>query len=160
VQLKNKACRVRTKDAKNKSGGFARKIGESTKGMFSYPDVVVICGEVRHHDKKKDVILNPKVIIEVLSESTADFDRGEKFTRYRMFNETLTDYVLVSQDKPVIEHFIRQDDNSWKVFTYIGLESSCPVESIECELKLSEVYDRIKFSKQTLKFLKEIENIK
>ena len=159
-QLKGKDCRVRTKDAKIKSGGFARKIGESTKGMFSYPDLVVICGEIEYHDKKKDIILNPKVIIEVLSESTADFDRSEKFTRFRMFNETLTDYILVSQDKPMIEHFIRQDDNSWKVFTYIGLESSCPVGSIECELKLSEVYDRIKFSKQTLKFLKEIENIK
>ena len=160
LQLKGKDCRVRTKDAKIKSGGFARKIGESTKGMFSYPDLVVICGEIKYHDKKKDIILNPKVIIEVLSESTADFDRSEKFTRFRMFNETLTDYILVSQDKPVIEHFIRQDDNSWKVFTYIGLESSCPVSSIECELKLGEVYDRIKFSKQTLKFLKEIENIK
>lgn len=158
-QLKGKDCRVRTKDAKIKSGGFTRKAGESTKGMFSYPDLVVVCGEVEYHDKKKDVILNPKVIIEVLSESTADFDRGEKFTRFRMFNETLTDYILVSQDKPVIDHFIRQDDNSWKIFTYIGLESSCPVESIECELKLSEVYDRIKFSKKTLDFLKDIENI-
>ncbi len=159
-QLKGKDCRVRTKDAKIKSGGFARQTGESTKGMFSYPDLVVICGEIKYHDKKKDIILNPKIIIEVLSESTADFDRGEKFTRFRMFNESLTDYILVSQDKPVIEHFIRQDDNSWKVFTYIGLESSCPVSSIGCELKLSEVYDRIKFSKQTQKFLKEIENIK
>ena len=128
--------------------------------MFSYPDLVIVCGEVKYHDKKKDIILNPKVIIEVLSDSTGNFDRGDKFTRLRMFNETLTDYLLVSQDKPQIEHFVRQEDNNWKIFTYIGLDKVCPIESIECELKLAEVYDRIKFSKKTLSFLKEIENIK
>lgn len=158
LQLKGKECRVRAKDAKIKSGGFAPKPGQSSKGMFSYPDLVVICGDIKYHDQKKDVILNPKVIIEVLSESTEIFDRSDKFTRYKMFNETLTDYILVSQDKPQVEHFIRQDDNSWKVFTYIGLEEVCPVPSIECELKLSEIYDRIKFSKKTLEFLKEIKN--
>jgi len=160
LQLKDKNCRVRTKDAKIKSGGFTQKIGQSTKGMFSYTDLTVICGEVEHHDKKKEIILNPKVIIEVLSESTEIFDRNDKFTRYKMFNETLTDYVLVSQDKPMIEHFIRQNDNSWKVFTYIGLDKVCGIESIECELKLAEIYDRVNFSKKTLKFLKEIANIK
>ena len=159
-QLKGKGCRVRGKDAKIKSGGFAQKAGQSTKGMFSYPDLVVICGEPKYHDKKKDIILNPQVILEVLSDSTADFDRGDKFTRYRMFNSTLTDYVLASQDKPQVEHFIRQDDNSWKVFTYIGLDKTFKIESIECELKLSEIYDRVKFSKKALKFLEEIANIK
>jgi Uma2 family endonuclease len=159
-QLKGKDCQARVKDAKIKSGGFTQKAGQSTKGRFSYPDLVVICGEVELYDKKKDIILNPKVIIEVLSESTEIFDRNDKFTRYKMFNETLTDYILVSQDKPQIEHFIRQDDNSWKVYTYIGLDKICRIESIECELKLSEVYDRIKFSKKTLNFLEEIENIK
>ena len=159
-QLKGKDCRVRTKDAKVKSGGFTQKAGQSMKGMFSYPDLVIVCGEVKYHDKKKDIILNPKVIIEVLSDSTGNFDRGDKFTRLRMFNETLTDYLLVSQDKPQIEHFVRQEDNNWKIFTYIGLDKVCPIESIECELKLAEVYDRIKFSKKTLSFLKEIENIK
>ena len=159
-QLKGKDCRVRTKDAKVKSGGFSTLPGKSMKGMFSYPDLVVICGEVNHYDKRKDIILNPKVIIEVLSESTGDFDRGDKFIRLRMFNETLTDYILVSQDKPQIEHFVRQDDNSWKIFTYIGLDKVCRIESIECELKLTEVYDRIKFSQKALNFLKEIENIK
>lgn len=159
-QLKGKDCRVRAKDAKIKSGGFSPKSGQSTKGMFSYPDLVIICGEVKYHDKKKDVIVNPKVIIEVLSESTEIYDRNDKFTRYKMFNETLTDYILVSQDKPQVEHFIRQDDNSWKVYTYIGLDEVCPIPSIECELKLSEIYDRVEFSKKTLDFLKEIKNNK
>ncbi|MCY7376588.1 MAG: Uma2 family endonuclease [Pyrinomonadaceae bacterium] len=158
-QLRGRDCRVRTKDAKVKSGGFAQAVGKSTKGMFSYPDLVVVCGEVKYHDKKKDVILNPKAIIEVLSGSTEVFDRNDKFIRYNMFNETLTDYVLVSQEKPQVEHFIRQDDNSWKQYTFIGLDKVCRIESIECRFDLKEVYDRIKFSKKTLDFLKEIENI-
>jgi Uma2 family endonuclease len=159
-QLKGKDCQSRIKDAKIKSGGFAQTAGKSTKGMFSYPDLVVVCGEVIYHDKRKDIILNPKVIIGVLSDSTGDFDRSDKFLRYRLFNETLTDYVLVSQDKPQIDHFIKQDDNSWKQFSYIGLDKVCPINSIECNLALTDVYDRIKFSKKTLNFLKEIENIK
>jgi Uma2 family endonuclease len=160
IQLKGKDCQFRIKDAKIKSGGFAKEAETSAKGMFSYPDLVVICGEVKYHDQRKDIILNPKVIIEVLSDSTGNFDRGDKFIRLRMFNETLTDYVLVSQDKPQVEHFVRQDDNSWKVYTYIGLDKICSIESIGCTLKLAEIYDRIKFSKKTLSFLKEIENIK
>ncbi len=90
--------------------------------MFSYPDLVVICSEPEYHDKHKDIVLNPQVIIEILSESTENFDRTSKFTRYRMFNPTLSDYILVSQDKPLVEHFIRQTDDSWKVFIYYGLK--------------------------------------
>ena len=159
-QLKGKDCQARVKDAKIKTGGFASNVGQSTKGMFSYPDVVVICGEVKYHDKKKDIILNPQVIIEVLSDSTGNFDRGDKYTRYRMFNLTLTDYILVWQDKPQIEHFVRQDDKSWKIFTYIGLDKNIKIESIECDLKTTDIYDRVKFSKQAKKFLDEIANIK
>lgn len=159
-QLKGTNCRARTMNTKVKSGGFGVRAGSSTKGMFSYPDLVVICGEVLHYVKKKDIVLNPKVIIEVLSRSTEKFDRNDKFVRYKMFNETLTDYILVSQDKPMVEHFIRQNDNSWKVFTFIGLNDVCKIESINCQLELSDVYDRISFSKQTTKFLKEIANRK
>ncbi len=76
---------MRTKDAKIKSGGFKLE-KKSKKGMFSYPDLVVIYEDVEYHDKKTDINLNPKVIIEVLSDSTADYDRNKTFTRYKMFN--------------------------------------------------------------------------
>ena len=158
-QLRGKDCRVRSKDAKVKTGGFARKPEESTRGMFSYPDLVVTCGEVKYHDQKKDVILNPKVIIEVLSDATEVYDRNDKLTRDKLFNDTLTDYILVSQDKPQVKHFIRQEDHSWKVYTYLGLDKICPIESIECRLELKEIYERVKFSRKTLKFLKEIEKL-
>ncbi|MGD9563917.1 MAG: Uma2 family endonuclease [Pyrinomonadaceae bacterium] len=153
-QLKGKDCRVRSKATKVRSGSVS-KGNQLMKGMFSYPDIVVICGEPEYHDKFRDIVLNPKVIIEILSDSTEKFDRTEKFTRYRMFNPTLTDYILVSQDEPLIEQFVRQDDETWKLYTFVGLDKIFPIESIECELRLTEVYDRIEFSDDVLSSLSE-----
>jgi Uma2 family endonuclease len=113
--------------------------------LFSYPDVVVIYGEPQYHDALADVVLNPKVIVEVLSESTEAFDLGDKFRRFQLWNPTLTDYVLVSQDEPVIEHFTRQPDGSWSYRLTTGLESSVTIASISCTLNLAEVYERITF---------------
>ena len=160
LQFRGRDCRVRSKDTKIKSGGFAQKKGNSAKGMFSYPDLVVICGEPEYHDKHKDIVLNPKVIIEVLSDSTEVFDRNDKFTRYRMFNPTLSDYVLVSQDKPMVEHFVRQEDDNWKLFVSIGLDESFEIESVECRMKLSNIYDRVEFSEKSLELIEEIAKIK
>ncbi len=140
--LRGSDCRARTKDTKVKSGALLKKFG---KGMISYPDIVVICGEPEYHDKHKDVVLNPKVIIEVLSESTEDFDRGTKFMRYRSFNDTLTDYILISQDKPLVEHFIRQSNGDWLLKEYKGLKTEFRIDSIHCSLKLLEIYDRVEF---------------
>lgn len=144
AQLKGRDCRLRSKDCRVRSGMFPPK-RPLRKGMISYPDLVVICGKPQYHDEFRDVILNPKVIIEVLSDSTADFDRGEKFHRYQLWNPTLTDYILVSQDKPRVEHFVRQDDNSWNYRIYDGLEAELKIDSIECGLKLSDVFHRIEF---------------
>jgi Uma2 family endonuclease len=110
-QLKGTPCRARTKDTKVRSGPILRA-GETTRGLFSYPDVLVICGEPEYHDAYQDVVLNPKVILEVLSESTEAFDRGEKFTRLQKWNPTLTDYLLVSQEQEQLEHFTRQPDGT------------------------------------------------
>lgn len=159
-QLKGKDCQSRVKDTKIKSGGFAAKRENSTKGMFSYPDLVVICGAPEYHDKFKDIVLNPKVIVEVLSDSTEVFDRNDKFTRYRMFNPTLTDYVLVSQDKPMVEHLVRQEDDNWKLFIYMGLDKILKIESVACEIKLADIYDRVEFSKKSLELIEEIAKIK
>lgn len=111
--------------------------------MISYPDLVVICGDQEYHDEFRDVALNPTVIIEVLSESTEAFDRSEKFHRYRLWNPTLTDYILVSQNKPLIEHYIRQSDGSWKFYFCDGLEREFSIESINSRLKVSDVFYRI-----------------
>ena len=139
-------CRVRAKDTKVRSGFMPPK-SPLKKGMISYPDLVVICGEPEYHDKHRDVVLNPRVIIEILSESTAEFDRTDKFHRYQVCNPTLTDYVLVSQDKYLVEHFIKQADGTWKYFYFNSLDSQLTIDSINCALRLADIFYLIKFPK-------------
>jgi Uma2 family endonuclease len=148
TQLKGKDCRARLKDTKVRSGPIP-SLRNATKGLYSYPDVVVICGERQFHDSHRDVVLNPSVIIEILSPTTEAFDRGEKFDRYQFWNPTLSDYLLVSQDQPKIEHYIRQSDGSWNYFVHRGLASQVEIKSIQCTLRLDEVYDRIVFSPES-----------
>ncbi len=143
-QLRGTPCRARTKDTKVRSAPIL-SAGDSARGLFSYPDVMVICGEPEYHDALKDVVLNPKVIIEVLSESTEAFDRGEKFTRLQTWNPSLTDFVLVSQDTPQIEHFTRQADGSWSYRRTTGLDARVVIASLNSTLKLADVYERVVF---------------
>ena len=147
VQLINTSCRLRIKDTKVRSGMFPVK-RPLVKGMISYPDLVVICGEPEYHDEFRDVVLNPQIIIEVLSDSTEQFDRSEKFHRYQLWNPTLTDYILVSQDKPLIEHYIRQSDGSWKYLFYKGLDKEFVIESINSRVQLADVFYRIEFEEK------------
>ena len=142
TQLKGKDCRARLKDTKVRSGPLP-KLKHSTKGLYSYPDAVVICGEPKYLDSYRDVVTNPTVIIEVLSPTTEKFDRGEKFDRYDAWNPTLSDYLLVSQEQARIEHYIRQADGTWTRAVSRGLRSKVVIKSIRCTLKLKDVYDRI-----------------
>jgi Uma2 family endonuclease len=142
TQLLDTPCRVLSKDMRVGSGPPRSK---STKGLYSYPDLLVVCGEMKFHDKHRDVFINPTVIIEVLSKSTEAFDRGEKFQRFQTWNPTLMDYLLVSQTSPIIEHFVRQGDGGWCYHKYEGLEQTVQIESINCSLWLAEVFDRIEF---------------
>lgn len=143
-QLRRTPCRGRSGNSKIRTGPrpqFAR----SQKGMYSYPDFFVICGEGEFHDEFQDVITNPAVIFEVLSPSTESYDRGEKFLRYQNWSPTLKDYVLISQTSPMVEHFSRQTDGSWTYRIHQGLEASFTIKSIKCALKLAEIYDRVQF---------------
>ena len=144
-QLKGTRCQARSKDTKVRTGPIPLP-GHSTSGLFSYPDVFVICGEPEFHDAFKDVVLNPTAIIEVLSPSTEAFDRGEKWTRYQTHNSTLREYVLVSQDKPQVEVFTRQANGDWSYHLETGLAVAVHLASIGCTLKLADVYDRVDFS--------------
>jgi Uma2 family endonuclease len=143
-QLRGTPCRVWSKDTKVRSGPEPRT-RRATKGLFSYPDLVVVCGAPQFHDAYRDVLLNPTVIIEVLSPSTEAFDRGEKFWRYRTWLPTLSNYLLVSQALPLIEHYVRQANDTWNLSTASTLEESVSLAPIACTLRLSEVYDRIHF---------------
>ncbi len=128
------------------------KVRTSTASLFSYPDLTIVCGEPQFHDTKKDVLVNPKVIFEVLSPSTAEYDRTTKFQKYRMGNETLTDYILVSQDKPFVEHFVKQADNNWIYRSYGEIENVLKIETVECELSLHEIYDRVELTFESEEF--------
>jgi Uma2 family endonuclease len=146
-QLKGTPCRVWTKDSKVLSGPALRSY-KSAKGLFSYPDIVVVGGEPRFLDEHRDVLLNPTLIIEVLSPSTESFDRGEKFWRYRTHLESLTDFVQVSQALPLIEHFRRRSNDEWVLSTVSDMSGSLHLASINCSLRMSEVYDRVRFPEE------------
>jgi len=121
------------------------KVRTSNASLFAYPDLTIVCGEPLFHDTKKDVLVNPKVIFEVLSPSTEVYDRTIKFMRFRMGNETLVDYILVSQDKPFVEHFTRQPSGEWLYRSYNSLVDSFEIASVGCSLSLMEIYDRVEF---------------
>ena len=144
LQLRGSVCRGRTANSKVRSGPTPL-LPSSHKGMFSYPDYFVVCGELEFHDKFKDVVTNPTVIFEVLSPSTENFDRDMKFQRYDEWNSTLSDYLLIAQDRPKVDHYTRQSDGNWVYRAYHGLETSFVIESINCRLSLADIYERVTF---------------
>lgn len=109
---------------------------------FYYPDIAVVCGEPQFHDERRDIILNPLLLIEVLSKSTEGIDRGEKFHAYQQL-ASLQEYLLIAQDKPVVEQFLRRGDGKWTYTAVIGRESSLSLPSVECTLGLNAVYNRV-----------------
>ena len=125
------------------------KVRTEQSGLFAYPDLMIVCGKAEYHDNHRDVLTNPTVIFEVLSRSTAAYDRGEKSLRYRTHLSSLKDFILVAQDKPHIEHYSRQQDGTWAYTEINGLDSSIVLNSIECQLSLAELYAGIPFSEPT-----------
>ncbi len=126
---------------KKKCIGFESnmKLEIAEADAYVYPDLMVVCGEVRLAENTTDVITNPVLIIEVLSPGTESFDRGKKFEYYRTV-ESLKEYVLVSQDKPRIEVFFRQDKNVWQRTVFEGLDKTVVFQSLDYEVALEEIY--------------------
>ncbi|MDT5060516.1 MAG: hypothetical protein QOH63_975 [Acidobacteriota bacterium] len=153
-QLRGRDCQVFSKDMKVRSGP-APKRGQTTKGLFSYPDLLVVCGELKFHDEHRDVLTNPTVIIEVLSPTTEAFDRGEKWMRYQTWLPELSDYLLVSQSSLHVDHFHRQASGQWLYSLANELEGSLHLASIDCTLQLAEIYDRIVFPVEPSESLSE-----
>jgi len=114
-----------------------------------YPDLTVICEPPRFADTGLATLLNPTLIVEVLSPSTERVDRGMKFDCYRTL-ESLQAYVLISQDEPRIELFSRQSDGSWRYDVATGLQATLLLDAIGCELRLAELYTRVVFPPPTL----------
>ncbi|MDQ6705555.1 MAG: Uma2 family endonuclease, partial [Acidobacteriota bacterium] len=131
-QLEGKPCETYSHDMRVK-----------TASTYSYPDVVIACGEPDFEDRELDTLLNPTVIVEVLSPSTEAWDRGEKFFHYRAL-PSLKDYLLVSQERMRIEHYTKGADG-WTLYDATESDDKIRVRSIECELTVSEIYQRVQF---------------
>ena len=143
----NLARRIGNQLGGRRCEGYANdmRVKVNPTGLYTYPDVVVVCGEPRFEDQHVDTLLNPTVIIEVLSDSTESYDRGEKFAHYRAL-PSLSDYLLVAQDQPRIEHYQRQPDGRWLYSATDGLDAQVEITTIGCVLPLAEVYERVAFA--------------
>jgi len=114
---------------------------------FVYPDAMVVCGEFKRGITYKESISNPVLIVEVLSKSTVEYDKGDKFFKYRSIIG-FQEYVLIEQDKPVVEIYYRgKETDKWKIDRYEGLETTFQLQSIAIEIEMSALYDKVKFEK-------------
>jgi Uma2 family endonuclease len=134
TQLKKRPCTVYPADL---------RVKVSPTGLYTYPDVVVVCGDPQFVGKSEDTLTNPTLIVEVLSETTKDYDRGGKFEHYRSL-PSFMEYVLIAQDRTHIEHFVRQPDNRWMFSETNRMEDTVELASIGCTLSLMEVYDKVR----------------
>src|SRR5438445_2709538 len=134
-QLKGGPCRLVTSDL---------RVKVDPTGLYTYPDIVIYCDQPRFEDQVFDTLLNPRVLVEVLSDSTAAYDRGDKFRHYRQIS-SLREYVLVAQDRPLVERHVRQSDESWVMTEFAGLDSILQFTSVPAGVSLSEVYRGVTF---------------
>jgi len=136
ARLKKRPCSVGASDL---------RLRVSPDGLYTYPDVLVICGDPRFADDRRDTLLNPALIVEVLSPSAEAYDRGFKSAQYRTV-ESLEEYALVSQAEPRVEVFRRQPGGHWLLSEAIGIDAICDFESLECAVPLAEIYAKVTFS--------------
>lgn len=133
MQLRGGPCRVYPSDM---------RLHVVPSGLYAYPDVSVVCGASELEDEHLDTLLNPTVLIEVLSPTTERYDRGRKAAFYRTL-DTLREYLFVSQDQARIERYARTDERQWVLAEAVGREDRIALESIGCELSLAEVYEDV-----------------
>lgn len=116
----------------------------SPRGFYTYPDVVVICGKPQFVDNQHDTLINPTMLIEVLSPSTEGYDRGFKSSHYRQI-ESLREYALVSQNEPRLELHRRVESGKWLIVDAAGLDATIRFDSLDCEISLADVYQNVTF---------------
>lgn len=126
--------------------------------VYTYPDVMVICGKVEIDPRQQDTVMNPQVIVEVWSDSTRDYDRGEKFKMYRKI-PSLREYVMIDQSAPYIEHY-RRDGHFWVLETLEGMGAALHLRSLELEISFAEIYRQIEWAEQKTKQGKRTEHIR
>ncbi|MFL6208079.1 MAG: Uma2 family endonuclease [Pyrinomonadaceae bacterium] len=133
AQLKKRNCQTYANDM---------RVRVPATGLYTYPDVVVVCGEPQLEDEHLDTLLNPVLIAEVLSKSTARYDRTGKFSDYRSIS-SFAEYLLVAQDEYRVEHYTKRADERWLLTEYRALAEVLELGSIQCSLSLKEIYDKV-----------------
>jgi Uma2 family endonuclease len=114
-------------------------------GLYTYPDVVVVCGPRKMADDRKDTLVNPAFVAEVLSPSTEAYDRGFKAAQYRKI-DSLREYALVSQDEPRIETYVRGTSGDWTFREFAGMNAICRFESMDCQVPMSSIFGNVDFT--------------
>ncbi len=133
--LKGKGCDVFGSDL---------RVHIPPNGLYTYPDAIIVCGEPDIRDKELDILLNPAVIVEVLSKSTQSYDRGDKFALYRAI-PSLKEYILIASESVGVEHYTRQENNTWLLQEYKQVNDLLPLKIIQLLLPLAELYNGITF---------------
>ena len=136
AQLRRRPCQVYPSDLRVRVGAT---------GLYTYPDVSVVCGEPQLADQHADTLLNPNFIAEVLSPSTEGYDRGRKFEHYRTI-ESLAEYLLVAQDRVHVDLYTRQQEGRWVLSEASRLEDALELRSIGCHLALADLYEKVDLS--------------
>lgn len=135
-QLKKRPCKVYQSDM---------RVHIPKTGLFTYPDVIVVCGKPQFFpDATLDTLTNPVLIVEILSASTEGYDKGAKFDNYRSL-ESLREYVLVSQEAKKVIRYTKQTNGSWVLMDFIGDKTEIELSSIECILTIEDIYDKVEF---------------
>jgi Uma2 family endonuclease len=135
-KLRGRNCRVYPSDMRIKVPAYS---------PYRYADLSALCGnKIIEKLGKQDLLVNPTVIFEVLSDSTADFDRSYKFTYYKSI-ESFTEYILIAQDRPHVSQFVKQAENSWVNHEFNLLDETFLIESLDCEIALTEIYENVEF---------------
>lgn len=133
MKLRGGPCRSYSRDM---------RVHVSATGPYTYPDLVVACGERKFMDENRDTLLNPSLIVEVLPSTTEAYDRGRRFSHYRTL-ESLQEYVLVSQDRIQVECFKRQAAGQWLLTAVNRLEDAACLDSVGCTLPLADIYEDV-----------------
>jgi Uma2 family endonuclease len=136
-QLQKRPCELYSNDM---------RVRVNPSGLFTYPDAVVVCGKIEFLDGQDDTLLNPTLIVEVLSDSTVSYDRGFKASCYRRL-PSLREYLLIEQDRPQIERYVRTTKGKWMLDEASELTQTLQLEAIDCELSLAAVYDKVAFAR-------------
>jgi len=135
TQLRSRACRVYSSDM---------RVSVSATGLYTYPDISVVCGERQFLDGQMDTLLSPTLIAEVLSPSTEAFDRGRKFEHYRSI-ESLRQYLLVASDRMHADLYTRQQDGGWLLTPTDGPGGALSLASVDCRIALADIYEKVEF---------------